>query len=99
MPRVLFTITYGVKPELRDGYLEFAREMKNHFRTVGQKNYSVYEVKGKKNHFTELFITETIEEFDALEDNQDEQTQELVSRLEGFIDNGGMKYTTLIETD
>ncbi len=99
MPRVLFTITYGVKSELRDGYLEFVREMKNHFTTVGQKNYSVYEVKGKKNHFTEVFITETIEEFDALEDNQDEQTQELVSRLEGFIDNGGMKYTTLIETD
>ena len=88
-----------MKSELRDGYLEFVREMKNHFTTVGQKNYSVYEVKGKKNHFTEVFITETIEEFDALEDNQDEQTQELVSRLEGFIDNGGMKYTTLIETD
>jgi len=99
MPRVLFTITYGVKPELRDGYLEFIKEMKNHFRTVGQKNYSIYEVRGKKNQFTEVFITDTLEEYDALEDNQDEQTQELVSRLEGFIDNGGMKYTTLIETD
>jgi hypothetical protein len=99
MPRVLFTITYGVKPELRDSYLEFVKEMKTHFTTVGQKNYSVYEVRGKKDHFTEVFITESIEEFDALEDNQDEHTQELVSRLESFIDDRGMKYTTLIETD
>ncbi|MCK5572109.1 MAG: hypothetical protein KAJ12_05085 [Bacteroidetes bacterium] len=99
MPRVLFTITYGIKPEMRDTYLEFVKEMKHHFTSVGQKSYAVYEVKGKKNHFSEVFSTETIEEFDALEDNQDERTQELISRLEGFIDDQGMKYTTLIETD
>jgi len=99
MPRVLFTITYGVKPELREQYLAFIKEMKNHFAALGTKQYTVYEVRGKKDQFAEVFMTETIEEFDALEDNQDEQTQALVARLERFLDSEGMKYTTLIELE
>jgi L-rhamnose mutarotase len=97
MPRVMFTISYGIKPERRDEYIGLTKEMKEHFTTVGQKNYSVFEVKGKKNQFTEVFITNSIEEFDALEDNQDEKTEALVSRLEEFVDDEGMKYSTLIE--
>jgi L-rhamnose mutarotase len=93
----MFTISYGIKPERRDEYIGLTKEMKEHFTTVGQKNYSVFEVKGKKNQFTEVFITNSIEEFDALEDNQDEKTEALVSRLEEFVDDEGMKYSTLIE--
>lgn len=99
MPRVLFTITYGIKPELREQYLAFIKEMKAHFAALGTKQYAVYEVRGKKNQFAEVFMTASIEEFDSLEDNQGEQTQALVSRLERFLDNDGMKYTTLIEVE
>ncbi len=98
MPRVMFTISYGIKPELREQYLEHVKQMKQHFTATGKKNYSVYEVKGKKHQFTEVFITDSVEEFDALEDNQDEVTQSLVSKLDQFIDREGMKYSTLIET-
>ncbi len=98
MPRVMFTISYGIKPELREQYLELTKQMKEHFTTVGRKNYSVFELKGKRNQFTEVFITNSVEEFDALEDNQDEKTVALVGRLNEFIDDGGMKYTTLIES-
>ena len=97
MPRVMFTISYGIKPEVRDQYLDLTRQMHAHFTTVGKKNYSVYESKGKKNQFTEVFITNSVEEFDALEDNQDEKTVALVGRLEEYIDDEGMRYTTLIE--
>jgi len=97
MPKVMFTISYGVKPELREKYLQLTTEMVTHFRSVGKKDYSVFEGKGKKNQFTEVFVTNSIEEFDALEDNQDEKTQELVSKLEEFIDDQGMKYNTLVE--
>ena len=97
MPKVMFTISYGVKPELREKYLQLTKEMVTHFRSVGKKDYSVFEAKGKKNQFTEVFVTNSIEEFDALEDNQDEKTQELVSKLEEFIDDQGMKYNTLVE--
>jgi len=99
MPRVQFTITYGIKPELREQYIAFIKEMKEHFAALGTKQYAVYEVRGKKNQFAEVFMTETIEEFDALEDNQDERTQALVARLERFLDSEGMKYTTLIELE
>ena len=97
MPRVMFTISYGIRPGLRDRYLELTREISSHFRSVGKKDYSVFELKGKKNQFTEVFITNSVEEYDALEDNQDERTQELVSQLEEMIDDDGMKYTTLLE--
>ncbi len=97
MPKVLFTITYKIKPDLREQYLEHVKVMKQHFTTTGRHDYSVYETKGKKNQFTEVFLTGSIEEFDALEDNQDEVTQSLVGKLEQFIDGSGMKYKTLIE--
>lgn len=97
MPRVMFTISYGIKPEGREAYLELMEEMKKLFVAEGKKNYSVFEVKGKKNQFTEVFLTNSMEEFDALEDNQDEKTEALVRKIEEFVDEGGMKYNTLVE--
>ncbi len=99
MSRVMFTISYTIKPELRDQYLALAREMRDHLTAVGKKDYSVFEAKGRRNQFTEVFITNSIEEFDSLEDNQDEKTESLVRRLEEFVDDQGMKYTTLVELE
>lgn len=97
MPRVMFTISYSIKPEHRDQYLALMKEMKDHLTSVGNHDYSVFEAKGKKNHFTEVFVTNSIEEFDNLEDNLDEKTQQLIGNLEGFVDNGGMKYNTIVQ--
>lgn len=97
MPRVMFSISYAITADRREKYLGLIREMKQHLASAGKKNYAVYEAKGKKNTFTEVFITESVEEFDALEDNQDERTQELVSRIEECVDAKGMKYSTLVE--
>lgn len=97
MPRVMFTISYGIKPERRDEYLALVKELREHLLTVAKQQYSVYEAKGKKNQFTEVFITNSLEEFEALDDKQDDTTKALVSRLEEFVDEEGMKYSTLIE--
>lgn len=97
MPRVIFTISYGIKSENRDQYLALIQEMKNHLSTTGKHNYSVFEAKGKKNTFTEMFVTNSMEEFDSLEDNLDDKAQEMISSLEGFVDDGGMKYNTIVE--
>ena len=97
MPRVMFTISYRIKPERREQYLALIKEMKQHFTAQGKHNYSVFEAKGKKNNFTEVFITNSLEEFDGLEDNLDEKAQELNSNLQGFVDEGGMKYNTIVE--
>jgi L-rhamnose mutarotase len=94
----MFTISYAIKPENRDQYLTLIREMKHHLTMVGKHNYSVFEAKARKNHFTELFVTNSMEEFDSLEDNLDEKAQELISTLEGFVDDSGMKYNTVVET-
>lgn len=99
MPKVLFSISYGIRPEMRAEYLGLVHELKSRMRDVGGKNYSVFETKGKKNQFMEVFLTETLEEYEALEDNQDETTQELVRQLEKCVEDGGMKYSTLIELE
>lgn len=98
MSRVLFSISYHIKPELRDRYLMLIRQMREHVAGERKKNYSVFEAKGKPNHFTEMFTLENMEEFDALDENQDEKTGELVSKVEECVDDKGMKYQTMIET-
>ena len=99
MAKVIFTISYEIKPEKRVEYLALAKEMKEHLSGSKGKNYTIYEQKGKKNNFSEVFICNSMEEFDQLEDDQDEKTEELINRLEEFLTNGKMKYTTLVEVD
>lgn len=97
MPKVILQISYEVSPHAREAYLALAREMRTQFVDVRKKQYSVYEVKGKKNSFVEEFVCQSMEEFDALEDNLDEKSEELVNRLEALLKEGKAKYTTLIE--
>ena len=99
MPRVIFMISYGIKPDLREQYLALVKEMREHLTKVGNKNYSVFETKARKHLFTEVFITNSMEEYDALEDDEDEKTQELVGRLGECVDEDGMKYATLVELE
>ena len=93
MGKVIFTISYEVKPEKREEYLALSQEMKTYW---AGKNYSIYEQKGKKNLFSEVFVFGSMEEYDQLED-QDEKMSEMVQRLGAFLANGKMKYTTLLE--
>ncbi len=97
MPRVLFTISYGIKPEAHAAYEALVAKLKNHLTSVAGKNYSVFEVKGKKDQYMELFITESVEEFDALEDNIDPESEAMIAQIEEFTDANGMKYTTYVE--
>ncbi len=99
MPRVILQISYDIKPTQVDEYLSLAKEMKAHFSTERNKNYSVYEQKGKKNSFVEQFVCNSLEEFETLEDDLDQTSEELVNRLETMIDGGKAKYTTLVELE
>jgi hypothetical protein len=99
MGKVLFTISYAIKPELRAEYLQFAKELRAHFTAAGKRDYAIFETKGKKNHFTEVFSFNSMEEYNALEEHQNDQTQELESRVERFLERGGMKYSTLVESE
>jgi hypothetical protein len=95
MAKVMFTISYEINPEKRDDYLALTARMKQHLASNG-KSYAIYEQKGKKNSFSEVFLCDSMEEYDLLED-QDEQMGQFIQELEPLMVNGKMKYTTLIE--
>lgn len=97
MARVMFTISYNIKPEMREKYLNLIGELRHHLTTVAKKNYLVFEGKGKRNHYAEVYFFQNEEEFEALDDTQDERTQELLSKLEECIDSNGKKYATYTE--
>ncbi len=99
MPKVLLQISYDIDPEKREEYLALVKEMKNHFRVARKKDYAVYEQKGKKNSFVERFTSNSLQEFDALEDDLDEKSEELVNQLEVLKKDGTSKYTTLTEVE
>jgi hypothetical protein len=92
----MFTISYEINPEKRDEYLALTARMKQHLAEKNGKAYAIYEQKGKKNSFSEVFICSSMEEYDLLED-QDEQMGQFIQELEPLMVNGKMKYTTLIE--
>ncbi|MGD0339367.1 MAG: hypothetical protein ABSB78_11330 [Bacteroidota bacterium] len=97
MSRIILTITYEIDPQSREHYLDLAKRIKDHYLVDLKTNYSVFEQKGKANHFMEMFVCASQEEFDKLEENQTEKTEELLAELQEYIKDGKMKYTTLIE--
>lgn len=96
MGKVIFTISYDVNPGKRDAYLALGREMKGYFGRTNGKEYAIYEQKGKKNSFSEVFIFNSMEEYDQLDD-QDETMQAFIQQLEAMLVDGKMKYSTLVE--
>jgi hypothetical protein len=98
MAKVIFTISYEVNPEKRDEFLALSQVMKAHVAKTNEKEYSIFEQKGKKNSFSEVFVFNSVDEYNQLDD-QDEQMNELVQKLEGLLVDGKMKYTTLIEIE
>ena len=98
MAKVIFTISYEIHPEKREEYLLLMREMKQYLTGVKGREYFVYETKGKKNNFSEVFQFSSLEEYDDLEDH-DEQMTDFVGRLEPLLLTGKMRYTTLVEPE
>ncbi|MGA9120610.1 MAG: hypothetical protein WB699_14695 [Bacteroidota bacterium] len=98
MPKAMLIISYGVKPENRDQYLALSREMKMHFVNTRKKNYGVFESENKKNQFTEVLITESLEDLEIF-DEGDEISEGFMNRLTKLVDSKGIKYNTLVESE
>ena len=56
MSKVLLSIRYEIETSKRDEYLSVIKELKNILKSDGLESYSVYEIKGKPNHFEEIYI-------------------------------------------
>jgi len=97
MGKVIFTISYDIDPGKRDEYLPLSKKMKEHLlQKAGVGEYSIFENKRKSNSFSEVFIFNSIDDYDGLED-EDDTMQTLMTQLESMITDGKMKYSTLVE--
>ncbi len=99
MAKVLFTVSYQVRPEMRETYLSHVRRLRDHLQQEEGRNYTVFRSKGKEHLFSEVLVANSMEEFDTLEDNQDELTQNLLRDIEGCMEKGTTRYTTMVELD
>jgi hypothetical protein len=100
MKKIIFQINYDVIPEKRDGYLSSIKELKEHLTNNLNASYMVVEDKGKSNNFTEVYICNSEEEFENLEENTDDFTYELTNKLYSeFIVDKKARYTTLYEVE
>lgn len=98
MPKIIFEINYSIYPEKREAYLETIREIKNNINGSMDSSYSVFESKKNPNNFTEIFHCENEDEIDSIEDNQSEETKELISRLfDEYIQDKKVLYSTKYE--
>jgi len=96
--RIVFQITYDIKPEKRDDYLTTIKDLEQHIRNNSNKDYMVLEDKNKKNNFTEMYICRNEEEYEGLEDNTDDKTFELTNKLfTDFILDKKAVYSTFYE--
>ncbi len=100
MSKVMFTITYTVKPQMRAAYLKTIQALKEHLVDARGKDYSVFEHKSKPNRFTEVYFCKDWQEYELLDDDQDEIVQTLVEKIMSeFVHDGKTEYTTLVESD
>ena len=98
MPKIIFEINYNIHPEKREQYLSMINDLRKSIKETSNNNYFVFENKKIKNNFTEMYICESEEEFDALEDNQSEETIELTQKLfNDLIKDNKVNYTTKYE--
>lgn len=97
MPKVIFTIQYEIVPAKRDEYFSVIKELKNLLKADGLESYNVYEVKGKSNHFQEIYTFSSAEAYEAFDDDQNERINILINKLNDLTTENSTKYTTLNE--
>ena len=97
MPKVIFSIQYEIDENKREEYLTIARELRNLLKVDGLEDYRMFEVKGKSNHFEEIYTFSSNEAYENFDDNQNERISILLNKLTDVVKENSTKYTTLNE--
>jgi phytoene dehydrogenase-like protein len=97
MAKVVLTMQYDVDEEKRQDYLSTVAELKAHYTQNPHVHYSVYEQKGKRNAFAEMFVAQSEEAFKQYEESDDEVADNLAQKLAEFFKGGKAKYSTFVE--
>ncbi len=96
MSKVIFQVSYEIKPDKRDTFQKLAGQLRKEMSAAGL-NYGIYHLQGSENTYTEVFVCESAEEFDALEDRFTDSVQMLIDKLSDMIVDGKMRYATFNE--
>ena len=99
MPKVIFNIQYEIPPDKKEEYLSVVKELKNLLHAEGLENYSVYETKGKNHQYQEQYSFNSVEAYEAFDDDQNERINILINKLNDMTVEGSIKYTTLYEIE
>ncbi len=97
MGKVLLSIRYEIQPAKRDEYLSVVKELKSVLKTDGLENYSVFEVKGKANHFEEIYTYSSVQAYEEADDSENERINILINKITEMTAGNSTKYTTLYE--
>jgi L-rhamnose mutarotase len=99
MGKVIFSIQYEIQDAKREEYLNVTKELKNLLKADGLESYEIYEVKGKKNLFNEIYIFGSEQAYEDFDDDQNERINILINKLNDLTTGDGTKYTTLFEVN
>ena len=99
MAKVIFSVQYEINSENRNEYINSIKELKSLLKADGLESYSVFELKGKANHFEEIFVFSSQEAFDNYDDSENERVDILISKLEDLKIPNSTKYNTLFEVE
>ncbi|MEO8398840.1 MAG: hypothetical protein ABI550_03385 [Ignavibacteriaceae bacterium] len=97
MAKVIFSIQYEINGDKREDYLSTAKELKSVLKADGLDSYSIYEVKGKKNNFQEVYSFLTDEAYENFDDNQNERVNILINKISEMTVDNSTRYSTLLE--
>ena len=97
MSKVIFTIQYEIDSDRREEYMALARELKTLLKADGLESYGVYQLKGKKDQFEEIYTFNSNEAYENFDDNQNERISILLNKLSSMVKDNSTKYKTLNE--
>ncbi len=97
MSKVIFTIQYELEKDKQEEYLSIIHELKNLLKADGLEDYTVFNVKGKSDHFQEQYTFTSEEAFEAFDDENDERINILINQLSDLTIDRSTKYMTLSE--
>ncbi|GAB4291379.1 MAG: hypothetical protein Kow0098_10580 [Ignavibacteriaceae bacterium] len=99
MAKVIFSIQYEIKENKKAEYYNIIRELKNLLHTDGLESYKVFEVKGKPNHYQEIYEFSSPEAYEEFDDNENERVNILINKLSDLTTDNSTRYTTLYELE
>ncbi len=99
MSKVILLVNVELAPGKREEYLATTNLLRQRFQGSDGITYSVFENHGKEeNSFTEMFTFNDMSAYEAFDDRDDEEANEMFGKIIE-MSKRSPKYTTLVEVD